>query len=129
MRQYIRPGLVLTLATEGGRFTRWIRLLFHERVGILENQSLLQHIIHVGDQLQLDGLQDNLRNLFDVLLIFLRHKNLLDASPMSRQDFFFQSANRKNGSPEGNFPRHGYIVAYRRPRQSGNKRSGHGDAR
>src|SRR5216684_7452343 len=66
-----------------------------KRIRIREHQRVLQDFVHVLDLDQRDILQHLLRDLIDVLLVFLRHEDGLDSATMRREHLLLEPANRQ----------------------------------
>ena len=69
-----------------------------------------------------------LRNLVDVLLVFLAHDDVGDAGTFSSQNLLFDASNGKHLSTQGNLTRHRRILAYLPLCQRRGNRGGDGDA-
>src|SRR5262249_51253046 len=94
----------------GGGFRGWLDLL-PVVLGVLEHERFPQHLVHVLDELDLDRLEDDRGNLPDVLLVFDRDEDLLDAAAMRGEDLLLETADREHVAPERHLARHREIVA------------------
>src|SRR5882724_10063194 len=108
----------------GGRRRGLLRVVL--RVG--QHQRLPQHLVHVLDELDLDRLQDDGRDLPDVLLVLHRDEDLLDAAAMRRQDLLLQAPDGQHVAPQRHLAGHGEIVSDRDARQRRDQSGRHGDA-
>src|SRR6266481_500549 len=98
-------------------------------VRILEQKGLPQDLIHVLDQLDLDRLQDDRRDVADVLLVLHRDQHLLDPAAVGREHLFLEASDREHVSTQGDLAGHREIVSNGDTRQRGDERGRHGDAR
>src|SRR5713226_7739721 len=81
-------------------------LALEKRIRIREHQRVLQDFVHVLDLDQRDILQYLLRDLIDVLLVFLRHEDGLDAATMRREHLLLEPANRQHPPAQRDLARH-----------------------
>src|SRR6266852_2288031 len=102
-------GLLLAIDRENGSQI----LGFKERVRIRQHERMTQHLVHVLDLDQGDTLQHLLRNVRDVLFVFLWNEDHLDTAAMSREHLLLESADRQHSPAQGDFARHRQVVADR----------------
>src|SRR6267142_3463062 len=93
----------------------------------LLSESNRQHLINPLNRLDLQIPLDVVRNLNQILLVFVRNQHSLDPPPMSRQELLLQPADGQHFAAQGDLARHRDIRPHRNLRQRRNQRRAHSD--
>src|SRR3569832_2056205 len=76
-------------------------------------QRQLKNLVYPLDRVNIELVLDVVRNLGQILDVFLRDQHRLDAAAMRRQEFLLQTADRQYFAPQRDFPGHGDVSPHR----------------
>ncbi|EGE55682.1 hypothetical protein RHECNPAF_890098 [Rhizobium etli CNPAF512] len=105
------------------RFHRAVPL---DRLGPAD-QRMLDHLAHAGDRNDLHAVLHVVRNLRQVLGVFLRNQHLLDAAAKRCEQLFLETADRQHTAAKGDFTGHGHVFIDRNAGHDRNDGGRHGD--
>ena len=103
------------------------RHLFFQ-LGKFARECNFQHFVHLLHPVKLHGRFDELGKIREVTLVFHGQHGFKNAGTMSRQQLFFQAADRQYLAAKSDLARHRDVAANGHPRKRRRQRRSHRDA-
>src|SRR5438034_7272034 len=126
-RHPLRPRKLVSWRRRGD--ARACRLDLRRRHARSRQQRRFQYLVDVLHQLDVDGVDDLLRDVHEVFLVLLRHEEGLDPGAVRRKQFLLHPADRQDEATKGDLARHRDVLANLAARERRDDRGRHGHAR